>query len=518
MDVSTSDRITLMLEKQRSHNESKAKATKAAAKEVMKELHLRSGIDFKGLHVPPRPPHAAGYMFKIGKVLGGRNRRYFEMNPTEGTLIKYMTKQDCPKSPKEIYCIAEIEGLTRQATTGAQKFHFFEFSHKRKHKFCCCSEKAANLWFQYINCAITYCNFFKKLSDSVYQDKIPAEVKATNSELLELILKEPEEQVEIEDTPPQEAPALKKIEEKKEEEEEKEEKGKESEKEKRAPPSPPTRGRNLIQEIENDKEVFGQTPKVGFSSFKIIEKIGAGAFGQIFKAQLLSTGEIFAMKTISKEYLFKTKQLKYALSECKLLKAVDHPFVIKMHYAFQTPKHLYFVLDFCGGGDLSMHLGNKQIFDEVEARFYIAELVLAIEYLHVKNIIYRDLKPDNVLIAADGHIKLSDFGLAKQMYGQNPPAALSFCGSPAYLSPEMLFKRGANKALDVYGIGTVLYELMVGLPPYYDDDMKTMYRNIAYGKLKVPKYLSFQARAVLKVHKETATPNRKSLKGTQRSA
>ena len=99
----------------------------------------------------------------------------------------------------------------------------------------------------------------------------------------------------------------------------------------------------------------------------------------------------------------------------------------------------------------------------------------------------------------DGHVKLSDFGLAKQMLGQNPPAALSFCGSPAYLSPEMIFKKGANKALDVYGIGTVLYELMVGLPPFYDDDMRTMYKNIAYGKLKYPKYISLQAKSLLKV-------------------
>ena len=102
-------------------------------------------------------------------------------------------------------------------------------------------------------------------------------------------------------------------------------------------------------------------------------------------------------------------------------------------------------------------------------------------------------------IAGDGHAKLSDFGLAKQIYGQQEPATLSFCGSPAYLSPEMLFKKAVDKALDIYGIGTILYELLVGIPPYYDDDMKTMYRNIAYGKLKVPRYVSMEARSLLKV-------------------
>eukprot|EP00826_Nyctotherus_ovalis_P003268 TRINITY_DN10663_c0_g1_i2.p1 TRINITY_DN10663_c0_g1~~TRINITY_DN10663_c0_g1_i2.p1 ORF type:complete len:115 (-),score=40.05 TRINITY_DN10663_c0_g1_i2:282-626(-) len=99
----------------------------------------------------------------------------------------------------------------------------------------------------------------------------------------------------------------------------------------------------------------------------------------------------------------------------------------------------------------------------------------------------------------DGHIKLSDFGLAKQMYGQNPAPATTFCGSPAYLSPEMLLKKEAGKPLDVYGIGTILYELLTGLPPYYDYDIDTMYHNIAFGKLKVPRYVSLEARAVLKV-------------------
>lgn len=318
--------------------------------------------------------------------------------------------------------------------------------------------------------------------------------------MLENILKEEEKEIEIEDLPTSAGSSLvsdssppKKLEEKKEEEKEEEEINK----------FLPSMSKNLLKELEEDKEVFGETikegKKINFSSFKLLEKIGAGAFGQIFKAQLIETGQIFAMKSISKEYLFKTKQLKYALSECKILKSMDHPFVIKMHYAFQTPKYLHFILDYCEGGDLSMHIVNKQIFEENEAKFYIAELILAIEYLHKSQVIYRDLKPDNVLLARDGHIKLSDFGLAKQMNGSSPSPALSFCGSPAYLSPEMLFKKGANLALDVYGIGTILYELLVGLPPYYDDDMKTMYRNIAYGKLKVPKYVSLEARAVLKV-------------------
>ena len=115
------------------------------------------------------------------------------------------------------------------------------------------------------------------------------------------------------------------------------------------------------------------------------------------------------------------------------------------------------------------------------------------------------------MIAKDGHIKLSDFGLAKQIYGQNPTPTKTFCGSPAYLSPEMLLKKESSKPLDVYGIGVILYESLIGIPPYYDYDINTMYHNIAYGKLKVPRYVSLEARNILKVYLSLHS-NRKCLK------
>ena len=126
IEVSTNDKLTMMLEKQKTHSANKEKAQKGVGKEIMKELHLKSSVEYKGLHIPPKPPRVCGYMMKIGKVLGGKNRRYFEMNPIEGNLIKYKSKQDCPKDPTEIYGISEILGLTRLPAAGTQKFHFFE--------------------------------------------------------------------------------------------------------------------------------------------------------------------------------------------------------------------------------------------------------------------------------------------------------------------------------------------------------------------------------------------------------
>eukprot|EP00330_Aristerostoma_sp_ATCC50986_P005652 CAMPEP_0114590698 /NCGR_PEP_ID=MMETSP0125-20121206/12910_1 /TAXON_ID=485358 ORGANISM="Aristerostoma sp., Strain ATCC 50986" /NCGR_SAMPLE_ID=MMETSP0125 /ASSEMBLY_ACC=CAM_ASM_000245 /LENGTH=222 /DNA_ID=CAMNT_0001788373 /DNA_START=402 /DNA_END=1071 /DNA_ORIENTATION=+ len=143
------------------------------------------------------------------------------------------------------------------------------------------------------------------------------------------------------------------------------------------------------------------------------------------------------------------------------------------------------VIDLCTGGDLSLHLARKIAFTEDEARFYVAELVLAIEHLHSFDVLYRDLKPENILLDTEGHIRLADFGLSKENVGDGDTAR-SFCGSPAYLSPEMLRNKGVGKAADIYGVGTVLYEMVVGSSPYYNDDIPKMYQNIRKAKLPFP--------------------------------
>jgi serine/threonine protein kinase len=148
-------------------------------------------------------------------------------------------------------------------------------------------------------------------------------------------------------------------------------------------------------------------------------------------------------------------------------------------------------------------LNNKQIFEESEARFFIAEVILAMNYLHKHDILYRDLKPENILVCEDGHIKMADFGLAKEGVSDKNKAK-SFCGSPAYLPPEMLGTRGVGKAADIYQLGAVLYELLVGLPPYYTENIKKLYENIKGANLQIPNYLSPEAKNLLKklLHKD----------------
>lgn len=225
--------------------------------------------------------------------------------------------------------------------------------------------------------------------------------------------------------------------------------------------------------------------------------MGAGTFGKVFKVRHKQSKQIYAMKVINKKQLIKNQQLRYAVTECNVLKQIDHPFIIKLHYSFQTPDYLYMVLDYCPGGDLAFYV-MKDVFEEDEARFFIAELVLAIEKLHSCNIIYRDLKPENILIDVEGHIKLADFGLAKEGISDNK-VTTSFCGSPAYLSPEMVNRRGAGKSADIYGMGAVLYEMVYGSPPFYANDLNTMYEKISKQRLHIPNSFSDPLKSLVKV-------------------
>lgn len=179
------------------------------------------------------------------------------------------------------------------------------------------------------------------------------------------------------------------------------------------------------------------------------------------------------MKVLSKEKINEQFLLKYAFAEKQIMAEmtlINHPYIVKIKYTFQTTESLFMIMQFCSGGDLSQYLELEGCFDEDKAKTYICEIIYALEALHKHNIIFRDLKPDNIVLDADGHCLLTDFGLSRQGITGNVSGADSFCGSYAYLAPEMIKKQGHGKAVDWYLIGVVLYELLTGLPPFYDDD------------------------------------------------
>ena len=201
------------------------------------------------------------------------------------------------------------------------------------------------------------------------------------------------------------------------------------------------------------------------------------------------------MKILKKSHLVKRRQIERTRTERKVLSVVNHPFIMKLHYAFQTPDKLYLVLDYCPGGELFFHLSRFRRFPERVARFYAAELLLAIGHLHKRGIIYRDLKPENVLLDADGHVKLGDFGLAKAGISHPYEGATSMCGTPEYMAPEVLAQLGHGFCVDYWGLGMIVYEMMTGLPPWYTTDRQQLFRRLKSAPLDIPSYFSAGAAA-----------------------
>lgn len=196
------------------------------------------------------------------------------------------------------------------------------------------------------------------------------------------------------------------------------------------------------------------------------------------------------MKILRKSHLVKRRQIERTRTERKVLSVVNHPFIMKLHYAFQSPDKLYLVLDYCPGGELFFHLSRFRRFPERVARFYAAELLLALGHLHKRGIIYRDLKPENVLLDADGHVKLGDFGLAKAGIKNSCEGATSMCGTPEYMAPEVLAQQGHGFCVDYWGLGMLVYEMMTGLPPWYTTDRAKLFRRLRTAPLDVPSYFS----------------------------
>eukprot|EP00029_Vermamoeba_vermiformis_P002869 TRINITY_DN13238_c0_g1_i1.p1 TRINITY_DN13238_c0_g1~~TRINITY_DN13238_c0_g1_i1.p1 ORF type:complete len:446 (-),score=139.44 TRINITY_DN13238_c0_g1_i1:132-1469(-) len=232
---------------------------------------------------------------------------------------------------------------------------------------------------------------------------------------------------------------------------------------------------------------------VSIADFDFLTVIGQGSFGKVVQARHKSTGNIYAMKILDKKNIVDRGEIEHTKAEKNILQKVRHPFIMNLHYAFQTPDKLYLVLDFINGGELFYHLQNERKFSTERARFYAAEIVLGLEHLHKLGIIYRDLKPENLLLDADGHICITDFGLSKE--GMQAPNARTntFCGTPEYLAPEVLLGENYNKGVDWWSLGTLVYEMLCGLPPFYDEDVQKMYNLKMTADLEIPEYVDDDA-------------------------
>ncbi|KAJ1895859.1 Serine/threonine-protein kinase Sgk2 [Kickxella alabastrina] len=241
--------------------------------------------------------------------------------------------------------------------------------------------------------------------------------------------------------------------------------------------------------------------RVGLDDFHLLSIIGKGSYGKVMLARYKDTGKVMAIKVISKSKLRgRPNEIRRVMSERKVLeRTVEHPFLVGLQCAFQTKEKLFFCLDYVNGGELFFHLQRERRFSENRSRFYAAEITCAIEYLHGMGVVYRDLKPENCLLDADGHVKIVDFGLAKEVgpvVWRTEGSALysveeggktgTFCGTPEYLAPEVLLRQRYGKEVDWYCLGAVLFEMLTGLPPFYDQDNNIMYRRILHEPLRFP--------------------------------
>ncbi|KAF6152332.1 hypothetical protein GIB67_005986 [Kingdonia uniflora] len=297
---------------------------------------------------------------------------------------------------------------------------------------------------------------------------------------------------------------------------------------------------NLIKDLERKETEFMRLKrnKICVDDFELLNIIGRGAFGEVRLCREKSSGNIYAMKKLKKSEMLSRGQVEHVRAERNLLAEVDSHCIVKLYYSFQDPEYLYLIMEYLPGGDMMTLLIREDTLTESVARFYIAQSVLSIESIHKHNYIHRDIKPDNLLLDGNGHMKLSDFGLCKPLDCRNLSTldedepmddenlsesmdvdsdtdgsrwknqlqhwqmnrrtlAFSTVGTPDYIAPEVLTKKGYGVECDWWSLGAIMYEMLVGYPPFYSDDPMTTCRKIVHwrNQLKFPAETRLSAEA-----------------------
>lgn len=253
--------------------------------------------------------------------------------------------------------------------------------------------------------------------------------------------------------------------------------------------------------------------KPTIDDFVILKVIGRGVMGKVMLVRHKASGKLYALKSIHKEWILSHGQVQHAKSERAILAAFSDSlfrvngesesssFLIKLHASFQTSTEIFYLLDFMVGGDLASILARDGRLGEGKAKFIAAEIAVGLKLLHWNGVAYRDLKPENVLLDSRGHVVLTDFGLSKILAN---PKTSTFCGTAEYLAPEILKEIEYDQSVDWWSFGTMLYEMITGITPYWSENPALMYRRILFEpSLEFPSFMSSDARDIItKVRKE----------------
>jgi protein kinase A len=252
----------------------------------------------------------------------------------------------------------------------------------------------------------------------------------------------------------------------------------------------------MEKKSKSKKDKDDKPKKVKLSDFEKLQTVGLGSFGRVRLCRYKKKDKIYVMKILKKMEIIKQKQVDHVYSEFNILSVLNHPFIVQLvGLNFDDPKYLYFIIEYVQGGELFTLLRTRGSFSVEQAKFYAAHIITIFEYLHGKNIIYRDLKPENILINKNGYLKLTDFGFAKYLDNEK---TYTLCGTPEYLAPEIILNKGHGKPVDWWTMGILLYEMLVGIDPFSDDDPMKTYQKIIKGKINFPKDFDKNAKSLVK--------------------
>lgn len=222
--------------------------------------------------------------------------------------------------------------------------------------------------------------------------------------------------------------------------------------------------------------------------------LGTGSFGRVRFCTHKAKGSQWAIKALKKAVIIRMQQVEHMMNEKNILMSINHTFIVQLAGTFQDERFLYMILEYVIGGEFFTHLRRAQRFENHVCRFYAAHVALIFEYLHEKDIVYRDLKPENLLLDSAGFLKITDFGFAKIVVFKT----YTLCGTPEYIAPEVLLNKGHGKGVDWWTLGILIYEMLVGQPPFVDDDPLKVYQQVLAGKLVFPRFVDRNARSLVK--------------------